>query len=122
MKNIITRCIAISVLCILVVACERPLSEKFAGTWQSTEFIGDPVLTANNFEMQISIDRSGNVSIIAVNRKESPPTVDRVNGKIDGEYLVLNNQEYGKLSLREEHLELAEVKLNKKVIFKRISK
>ena len=117
----ITRYILISMLSILVVACGQTLPEKLAGTWRSTEIIGDPVLNANNFEMQLSIKNTGEISIIAVNNNENPPQVERGSGKIEGEYVVLSNQEYGKLSMREDRLEITDVKSNKTVVFNRVS-
>ena len=117
----ITRYILISMLSILVVACGQTLPEKLAGTWRSTEIIGDPVLNANNFEMQLSIKNTGEISIIAVNNNENPPQVERGSSKIEGEYVVLSNQEYGKLSMREDRLEITDVKSNKTVVFNRVS-
>jgi hypothetical protein len=94
--------------------------EKLAGTWKSTEILGDTVLNSDNFEMQLTIKKSGEINIIAKNMSTKPPKIEQMSGKIEGEYIVLNNQELGKFSVFEDHIKVVDVKQNKTAIFKKI--
>ena len=94
-------------------------THPFAGTWRSVEFRGDSRLNTDNFEMQLVVDRSGQVSGIGVYRSQGRTDTIRSTAHIEGDFLVNEDGDISKLQLVNERLEILDIKNNMTFVFSR---
>lgn len=104
----------------LLSGCSEPtLSERLSGVWVSVEMIGDTRRNPGNFEMQLEIDKSGNVNVIAIDKTPEKTKVDRGSGKLEGEFIVFGEDEIGKVTIEGDLIKIVDIKRNKSIVFKR---
>ena len=119
----------IAILALTTTACEqRTLPEKIAGKWKNVEMQGDKTVN-NDIEIQLEVNSSGNVIIIAVNKAGHPPTIERLTGRIEGQFIIIQNKKssndeelIGKINTVGDRIEITDFKQqNGKLIMTRLS-
>lgn len=112
----------ISLIIVLLSGCAEPtLSERLSGVWVSVGVIGDEELNTDDFEMQLEINKSGNVSVIVIDKTSEEKKVERGSGKIEGGYIVfdVDKEGIGKITIERDLLKIVDIKNNIAIVFKR---
>ena len=110
MKLKLIQTLAIFSIIVLFGCSEPSFSQNITGTWSSIDYSGSTLPEGAHVNMQLDINKNGDVNVIATIEYNGETTIKRRKGKVEGAYIIFDKTDVNKVTLSGKTLSVENVK------------